>query len=286
MSNFILSAESTADLSKEYMKQLGIETIYYSYYIDGTEYNAENVKNELFYAQMRGGAMPKTSQVNIADYETYFRSLLEKGDFLHICFSSGLSGSAHNAEVAAENLRSEYPDRKFLIVDSLCASTGFGFLCEMVAELKAGGADLQECADFANDIKHRIHSVFFSTDMRHFKRSGRVSGPAALFASALGICPVMHLDAAGKIIPFKKTKGKSGACKTVADEVKSRIEKGSDIYISNCACPELSDMTEEEIIKLLPESKNKIKHSQIGSVIGSHCGLGTVAVFFVGHTPR
>ena len=77
-----------------------------------------------FYQYIADGKLPSTSQLNEAQYEDFFAPLLEKGDVLHIAFGSGMTASVQNAKLAAEVLREKYPERKLVVIDSLCSSSG------------------------------------------------------------------------------------------------------------------------------------------------------------------
>lgn len=115
-----------ADLPYSYYKEHQVEYMYLTYQLDGITYNKENELDfKAFYSRMRAGSMPTTSQVNSEEAKDVLRPLLEAGnDVLHLAFSSGLSGSYNSVRLAAEELKEEYPDRKILVVDSLCASLG------------------------------------------------------------------------------------------------------------------------------------------------------------------
>ena len=86
------------------------------------------------------GAKTRTSQVNIAEYLEYFSKMLEQGlDILHVCLSSGISGTFNSAQSAALIARERFPERKIYIVDSLGASSGYGLLMDALADLRDSG---------------------------------------------------------------------------------------------------------------------------------------------------
>ena len=128
---FTLSCESTADLPLDYLTKRNIPALAYTYTFDGVEYHDDMRSGNgltIFYNNLIAGKMPTTSLINVERYMEFFRAILDKGDLLHICFSSGLSQSVNNAMNAAELLKQEYPQRKIYVVDSLCACVGYGLL--------------------------------------------------------------------------------------------------------------------------------------------------------------
>ena len=103
---FTLSCCSTVDLPYSYMESRDIPVLFYTYVVDGVEYDDDMGRDPealpRFYRFIREGKLPQTSQINVAAYMEFFERLLQKGDLLHIAFTSGQSGSVHNAFLAAE----------------------------------------------------------------------------------------------------------------------------------------------------------------------------------------
>lgn len=288
--NFILSCESTADMPFSYMESRNIPVLFYTYSVNENEYtdnmSRSNKATEEFYKMLSDGVFPKTTQINLFKYKEFFKELLNKGDLLHIAFGSGMTASVNGAIAAAEELREEYPERKIIVIDSTCSCTGYGLLTEIAANMRDNGKGIEETAEFIEGIKHNIHHQFFSTDLKFFKKSGRVSWGVAAVGSVLGICPLMRLDINGKIVAYDKVRGKKSAVSQTVREIKEHIvsegEFADTLYISHSNCIDLANATAEEIKKEIPALKKKIEFFEIGDVVASHCGPGTVAVFFVG----
>jgi len=286
---FILSAESTVDMPYKYVERRNIPVLFYTYQIEGKEYFDDMLRDEnalpLFYKSIEDGKLPSTSQINEFRYYEYFEELIQKGDVLHLCLSSGLTPSVKNAQKAAAELMEKYPDKKVIVIDTLCACSGFGLLLDNAADLRDEGKTLEEVATFVEENKIKIQSQFFSTDMSMFRRSGRVSGVAAFAATVLGICPLMHLDNNGKIEAYRKVRGVNNAITETVKAIVNNFDNtglNNKIFIANSNCPDLA-----EEVKLALEKENltnDIRIFDIGTIIASHCGKGTVAVFFNGKT--
>ena len=286
---FILSCESTADIPYENVCKRDIPVLFYSYSIDADEYednmgrNADDLKN--FYQRLSEGKMPSPSQINEFRYMEFFEEQLQKGDLIHIALGSGVTPSVNNAYKAADALKEKYPDKKIVVIDSYCASSGFGLLVDEVADLRDKGATFEEAAEYAKTMSKKVHSQFFSTDLKFFKRSGRVSGAAATVGTILGICPIMHLDENGKIIAYDKVRGKKNAVNETVKTMKELIPEGENYtgrcYIGHSNCIEDCRATADKIAEEFPKIAKDIKIYDIGNIIASHCGPGTVAVFFI-----
>ena len=239
---FTLSCCSTVDLPYSYMESRDIPVLFYTYVVDGVEYDDDMGRDPealpRFYRFIQEGKLPQTSQINVATYTAFFEELLRKGDLLHIAFTSGQSGSVHNALLAAEELRQKYPDRKLIVIDSLCSSAGYGLLVDSAADMRDAGHSLDEVAQWVLDNRNRVHHQFFSSNMTQFRRTGRVSGAAATVATVLNICPIMRLDDTGSIKAYSKVRGKKKAVEVTVDTMEQCAEGGRDYDASaSCATP-------------------------------------------------
>ncbi len=290
MSNYVISCCSTADLSKEHFESRNISYICFHYELDGVQYFddlGQTIPFDEFYQKMAKGSDTKTSQINIEEYETYFEQFLAEGkDILHLCLSSGITGTMNSALIAKETLEEKYPDRKIYIVDSLAASSGFGLLMDKLADKKDAGMTIDELYAYVEEHKLNLHHWFFSTDLTFFVKGGRVSKTSGFIGNILNICPLLNVSHEGKLIPREKIRTKKKVIQRALEKMLEHAENGTDYsgkcYISNSACyddaKELATLIEEHFPKL----NGKVLINDIGTTIGSHTGPGTVALFFWG----
>ena len=290
MSTFTLSCESTVDLPFSYVNSRDIPVLFYEYSIDGQPYPDDMLRDPAalprFYQFLDDGKMPSTSQLNEFDYESFFEAQLQKGDLLHIAFGSGMTQSVQNAVQAAQTLRQRYPHRRLEVIDSLCSSSGYGLLVDYAADLRDAGRSMDEVIDWVMAHRQRIHHQFYSTRLDFYRRSGRMSGPTAMLATILNICPIMRLDDGGRIIAYGKVRGKVNAVKTTVDTMEAHAEGGrgytGKCFICHSNCLEDAEKTRDAVRARFPLISGDIRICDIGTIIASHCGPGTVAVFFVG----
>ena len=293
MSDFIISCCSTADLSREFLKENNIEYTCFHFNLDGKEYPddlGESMHISEFYNKMAQGSEPTTSQVGVGQYVDFFEKFIKEGKaVLHISLSSGISGSYNSALLAQQEIFDKYPDAKLTVVDSISASSGYGLLVSLAADMRKDGKSYEETVEFVERYKHNIHHWFFSTDLTSYIRGGRVSAAAGWFGTLLHICPLLKVDDAGKLIPVEKCRGKNKAVMTAVDKMVQFADNGTDYdgkcFISNSACIDDANAVVAEIEKRFPKMKGKVKIFDIGTVIGAHTGPGTVALFFCG-APR
>lgn len=294
MADYKITCCSTADISSEHLKKLDVAFGKYHYIIDGKDF-ADDLYTSLtpaeFYAKIDAGAMPTTSQVTPEELCELFEPILSAGyDVLHIEFSSGLSGGWQSALAAQKIMSEKYPARKVYVVDSLAASSGYGLLVDKAAELKAGGMDIDELKKWVEDNRLRVRHWFFATNLAHFKRGGRVSGPAAAIGTLLNICPVMDVNSQGKLIVRRKALGRKKAVKDLFASMCAQAEGGlgysGKCYISHSMMDAEANQLKEMVEQAFPSLNGRVEIDPIGTVIGSHTGPGTVALFFFGTDKR
>lgn len=290
MSDYVLTCCSTADMPYEYFQQRNIPFVCFHYNMDGQEYLddlGQTMSFQEFYDRIAAGAMPTTSQVNVGQYISFFEPYLEEGkDILHLSFSTGLSGAYNSACIAREELLAKYPGRKILLVDSLGASSGYGLLTDRAADMRDNGATLEKLYAWVEENKLYVHHWFFSSDLTHYKRGGRISATSAVVGGLLNICPLMNMSYNGKLVPRMKIRGKKHVINEIVHMMEVHAQNGIDYsgkcFISHSACYDdarkVADLVEEKF----PRLNGPVMINNVGTVIGAHTGPGTVALFFFG----
>ena len=290
MPEYILSCESTADLSADKLKQIDVEYICFHFFIDGVEYPddlGQSVPFDKFYQSMADGAETKTAAIGSGEYEKYFRRFLEQGkDVLHVSLSSGLSSTVESAHIAAASLRAEFPERTLYIVDSLGASSGYGLIMATLSDMRATGKGIDEVHDWIEEHKLELRHDFFSTDLTFYVKGGRVKPAAGFVGNLLKICPLLDMDAAGHLIPREKIRTKKRVIRRIAEKMLAQADGGAGytgkVFISESACMDDARAVGALVKKNCPNMRGDVLINSIGTTIGSHTGPGTVALFYWG----
>ena len=278
-----LFTDTSANLPVEIIDEYGIEVIPFSYTIDGVEYIPEReFDGKAFYAAMRAGSEVKTSMVNTGTFIERFKATLDAGrDVLYIGMSGGISGTANAALMAKQELDEEYPDRKIVVIDTLAASLGEGMFVIKAAEQLKDGASLDAIEE---DIRAQVPSMcqsFTVDDLKYLKKTGRVSGAAAIIGNVLGIHPILIGDYEGKIVVKAKVRGMKRTLDALAERyAELALSKTETIGIAHAD-------NEEGKAYLVQRLRDKGLTGKCLSVCyepvtGSHVGPGTVALFFFG----
>ncbi len=290
MADYILSGCSAADLSKEHFERIGVRYICFHYMMDDVLYPddlGQTLSADEFYARMAKGAVTKTSQINISEYVDYFSAMCEEGkDIVHVTLSSGISGTYNSASNAALIVMERFPEREIYVIDSLGASSGYGLILDTAAAMRDSGLSAKELADWITENRLKLHHWFFSTDLSSYVRGGRISKTAAFFGGVFEICPLLNMDNLGRLIPRKKVRTKKNVIKEIVQRMVENADKGLDYdgkcFISMSACRADAEEVARLVEARFPKLNGKVLINNIGGLIGSHTGPGTVALFFWG----
>ena len=289
MRPYVIMTDTTADLPESYIEEHQLEILSLNYMLEGIVYDRKNPLDvEEFYARMRSGSMPTTSQINPEQAKEAFASCMEAGnDVLYIAFSSGLSGTYNSACIAAAELEEEgtYPDRKVVVVDSLSASLGEGLLVHKAVKLKEEGKTLEEVVAWTEKNRQNLCHNFTVDDLFHLHRGGRVSKATAILGTMINIKPVLHVDDEGHLTAVDKVRGRKKSLTTLVDRMEKQAEgfENPEVFIGHGDCLEDALFVEKLVRERFGTENFIINH--VGPTIGAHSGPGTVALFFMGN-PR
>ena len=284
MNQYVIYTDSACDVSLELLKQWGVSCSMLTFRFDDEDKEYSNAEMDVseFYARMHSGSVARTSAVNVAAFLEEFEKLLRQGlDILYLGFASSLSATFNSAAMAAEQLREKYPERRIMTVDTLCASSGQAMVILRTVEQKNAGATMDEAAAFARDLSSRVCSWITVEDLVYLKRGGRISPTTALVGKALGIKPLIYINAQGRLDSMGKARGKKKAIAALADLYTANAkEPGSDVFISHSQCPE-DALLLADILKKRHNANTRLI-SDIGPVVGAHIGPGGILFSYEG----
>lgn len=285
MNDYIIMTDSGCDLSEKMLKKLNVKSISFSFHFEDDEKEILNTDYPAadFYKQTRMGRMSKTSNINSERYTKAFEEELQKGvDIIYLAFSSGLSCTYNSAIIARDELADKYPDQKLIVVDTLCGSAGQGLMLCMAVEQKNAGATIEEVEKFVLDNRLNICHWVAVDDLKHLKRGGRVSSGVALVGTVLGIKPIVYMNDEGKLINIGKVRGRNQSIEYLADKFNELCDrtKTNRVFISHGDCYDDAKRLKEILEKKYKANVELI--TDIGAVIGSHSGAGTLSMQFYG----
>jgi len=282
---YILFADASCDLPVSFIQESKIEVVPMEFVMEGKRYNHypdyREMSYDLFYHKLQNGVLPQTSQINSAVYIEQFEPYLKKGtDVLYLCFSSGMSGSYNSCLIAVSELKKQYPQRKIIVVDSLCASSGYGYFIYQVFQKINENLDIEAIAEYAESIKLNCCHWFIVDDLEYLKRGGRISTITATFGKALNIKPLISLDNEGRLVSVGKIRGIQKAYETLIEKMKRDADNYSEqtVFVAHSYAPEHVQILKERLDPMV----KKVVVCEIGPIVGTHVGPSLFAIVFMG----
>lgn len=290
MNDYVIVTDSCIDLPDALAKELNLEVLPLKVTIRGKEYqnllDESEITSKVFYDMLREKETAITAQANPADFLNVLKPLLENGkDILSISFSSALSGTYNSSLIAKNELLEEFPDRKIITIDSMCASMGQGLLLTYAALEQQKGKSLEEVAEFVENMKLQVSHLFTVSDLGHLKRGGRLSASSMILGNLLSIKPLLHVSKEGQLKVYGKARGRFKSLNNLISRMEQTFDKDKNelIYISHGDCIEDALYVKDNIIERLGVSEDIIRINPIGPVIGAHSGVNTLAIFYLGN---
>ncbi len=287
MSNYKIISDSACDLSRAMLQELDVSITPLTLLFRGESIpdSVEDANIKEIYQGLRAGEPAKTSAANPEGWTAVMEPVLREGkDVLALAFSSGLSTTYQSAVIAAEDLMEKYPGRKIRVVDTLAAALGEGLLVWYTCKKRDEGLSLEELTAWVEDHKLNLAHWFTVDDLMYLRRGGRISAATALVGTMLQIKPILYVDKEGHLINVAKARGRKASLEAL---LKKMVELGDGfeqdmVFICHGDCIE-----DGEALKAMVMERTGVKNvmvGNLGAVIGSHAGPGTVSLFFMGKT--
>lgn len=280
-------ADSACDLPLSYFEEYHITLIPLKVHLDDQEFEDLNtIMPKTVYDAMRQGKAPKTSQASPLGFEELFTNMAKaKENGIYIAFSSELSGTYQTAVMMRDQVKENFPDFDLTIIDSKCASLGYGLVVLEAAKLAKANMQKDELINKIQFHANHMEHLFTVDNLEYLARGGRISKTSAFVGGLLNIKPLLNVEE-GKLIPLEKIRGKKKLQRRLLELMKDRgsalnkqiigISHGDDEE----AALEIKDLIEQEF------GSKQFLINTIGSAIGSHSGPGTIAIFFLDQLPE
>lgn len=275
-------ADSGSDLPKSFFEENNVTLIPLKVLVDDKEFDdITEIDAQEIYSAIRSGKHPKTSQASPELLFNTWKELAKSGeDGLYIAFSSELSGTYNTAVMMRDQVKEVNPSMNMIIIDSRCASLGHGLLVKEAVRLRDAGDDIRTIERKIRHMAAHMEHLFTVEDLDYLAKGGRVSKASAFIGGLLNIKPLLHVES-GKLVPIEKHRGRKKVLKRMIDLMD---ERGVNLTNQTIAISHGDDLQTAKEVQALIEERFKPKATEIhmiGSVIGSHAGPGTIAIFFL-----
>ncbi|MDQ1004138.1 DegV family protein with EDD domain [Neobacillus niacini] len=279
-------ADSACDLPKDFYSEHNVTLFPLKVQVNGQEYeDVKTIDPKTVYDAIRSGDVPKTSQVSPLLFEEVFTEMAENNeDGIYIAFSSALSGTYQTSVMILDQVKEKYPNFNLTIVDTKCASLGFGLIVKEAARLAAENVSKEAILKDVLFRSQHMEHLFTVEDLDYLAKGGRVSKASAFLGGLLNIKPILNVED-GKLVPIEKIRGKKKVYRRIVELMKERGVSFDDqtVGISHADTEdtvlEVKAMIEEEL------HPKEVFITSIGSTVGAHTGPGTIAIFFLNKLP-
>ncbi len=280
---FCIITDSASDVSAEIKKEFDLYVMPTPVTIEDVDYfDGQTIFPDQFYAIQAEKKDIKTYHISQYMFEEHFRPFAQRGDeVLYICFSTGIAGTFQAANLAYNEIKEEYPDFQMTIIDSKCASMGYGLVAERLLTMQKNGAPkelLIEAAYFF--CEHMEHAVTV-VELDYLFKGGRLSRTSFLAGTMLDIKPIIIVDENGSLKAVEKVRGWKRAQKRILDMVG---EKGKDLDKQVIAAVYGTDKESYDYIKEQLQERYHVKgilDGRVGCAIGAHTGPGILGIVFL-----
>ncbi|OLS36507.1 DegV family protein [Bacillus sp. MRMR6] len=275
-------ADSACDLPKDFYAEHNVTLFPLKVHVNGQEYDdVKTIDSKTVYDAIRSGDVPKTSQVSPLLFQEVFTKMAENNENgIYIAFSSELSGTYQTSLMILDQVKEKYPNFNLTIVDTKCASLGYGLVVrEAVRKSEQNGSKEEILKDVLFRSEH-MEQLFTVEDLEYLAKGGRVSKASAFLGGLLNIKPILNVED-GKLVPIEKLRGKKKVLRRLIELMRERGTEMNDqvIGISHAdteeTAIEVKAMIEEEF------HPKEVYITSIGSAVGAHTGPGTIAIFFL-----
>ena len=275
--------DSASDLPKDYIEQHKLHVIPTPVVIDDVDYfDGKTIQTEEFYHILDDIKRDvKTYHINPAMFTEAFLPYAQAGDsVIYLCFSTGIAGTFNAANIAFTNIREEYPDFDLTIVDSKCASAGFGLVVSKLITMLDKGASKEEILDAADYYISHIKHVFTVQTLAYLIKGGRLTKFKGTLAETLDIKPVLIVNEEGALSVVKTVHGRKKALHYLVEYAK---ENGCQTGAATIALCHGEDTASLDFVNVMVQDTFHPKHtiiSIVGCAIGAHTGRGIVGFCF------
>lgn len=280
MTTIRLVTDSTADIPAEVREALGIEMIPLRLHFGNETYLDDvTIDSKEFYRKLAGAKdLPTTSQPSPMDFLDVYEKLAKVPDvcILSIHLSSALSGTYQSA-VLAKSMLEEKAD--ITVIDSKSATYGIGLLVVAAAQAARDGKGKEEILELIERLR-RETSIYFMVDtLEYLQKGGRIGKAAGLLGSLLNIKPILWIDEEGEVASVDKVRGQKRAMARIMELLKERYTGPVNVTVVHGDSLESAQnwgaLAQEHL------QVNTLLYNTIGPVIGTHAGIGAIAVIVV-----
>lgn len=275
--------DSASDLPRDYIEQHKLHVIPTPVVIDDVDYfDGKTIYTEEFYHILDDIKRDvKTYHINPAMFTDAFTPYAEAKDtIIYLCFSTGIAGTYNAANIAKNSVLEDYPDFDLTIIDSKCASAGFGLVVSKLVTMLEKGASKEELIEAADYFISHVRHVFTVQTLAYLIKGGRLTKFKGTLAETLDMKPVLIVNEEGALAVIKTVRGRKKSLRYLIDYAKEHIYRPENQTVALCHGEDMESLN--FVNSMIQETfhPKATTISVVGCAIGAHTGRGIVGFCF------
>lgn len=281
--DYVIITDSATDMPQEVIERYQLHVIPTPVVVDGIDYfDGETIYPKDFYAYQREHREISTYHINTYMFKEHFRPYAERGEtVMYVCFSTGLAGTYNAARLAKEELLEEYPDWDITIVDSKCASLGFGLLVYYALRMQEHGADKDTVIQALEYHREHIKHIITVETLEYLFQGGRLSRTSMVVGGVLDIKPIIHMDENGSLKAIEKVRGRNKSLKRMVELIGEWCKNPEEQLFGVCHGDDYETMKQVEEMICSKYGPVSFLENYVGCAIGAHTGTGIIGIVFL-----
>ena len=268
--------DSACDLSDELLERYHIRMISLRIICKNAEYRdrVELSPDQIY--DLMDEELPKTSLPLSEDLHAVYKQLIEEGytDVIHICITSGMSGTWNMVRILAEDYKDKLNIR---VIDSKTLSIAEGAMVLAAAQALENGADVDTAIEAAFSVRNTQLAMFVIKTLEYLRKGGRIGLVEGVLGNLLQIKPVIYVNDDGIYETLAKARGYKAAVETMIQEAVKRFGQAK-INLSI-----VHGQAQEEAQKLLERLKQVLNITSslitpVSPVLAIHSGRGLLGI--------
>jgi DegV family protein with EDD domain len=277
MDRFAIVADGTASFAPGLDRQLDIRRLPLHVDIGADSYTADiDLTAEEFYRKIAAPDVKTgTSQPSIGECRDLYETIVREGTrkILVLTIATELSGTFSVASTTAQQIL----DARIEVVDSRTVAGALSLIATACARARRDGKSFDDVLRLARRLAGKTQLLAAADVLEYLKRSGRISGGAALFGSLLAVKPILQVED-GKVDAVDRVRTREKATARLKELIERKLPPGSRVHA--CTMHTNDPERARALADWVQERFHCVEHwlAEAGPVIGARAGPGVIGL--------
>lgn len=283
--NVRIITDSGCDISPEAEKEWSkyLVVMPFAVTINGeTKLDRIDIDPDEFYRILKENQeIPKHSQITQMQFEEQYRKLYAEGvrDIIVDVINSRGSQTFSQAQIAAKTVSEEFTDLRIHTVDGRNYTLGYGYPVLEACKKLSDGQSVETVVNYLRDWASHVEAFIIGFELRHMKKSGRISAAASFLGELMGLKPLIVLyDGVTEVL--RKARGEKAVVEAAVETITSRMTPKTAYTLVTTTRPDMEKLFIEKMTKKLGYGPALVE--KCGVVVSCNAGPEFIGVFIRG----